>query len=250
VSTPETPSLGAQARGCGKRVKGGIYVEVPTGPFGRPLEDFLIEPPVVVDPSELGLSPIGVKLIQKDGVYHILDWVGTNYYPNVADFVEEARIMGISRRLPKTLDFQKLTAGSRLILLHPRAHDDNWAAIWTRHYETWTCPKEPGKKNGEIVAGSAPCIGFWWRDLAPASVEKNDGAEAVPGAGDDLRRMPAFSYTGWARPDDIPAGHKLAIFGSFPIGNLTVINDPDGGEFDEAYRRAGAANLIVNTEDE
>src|SRR5512134_804276 len=133
-------SLGAAMRGCGKRVAGGIYAECPLSSGGRPIEDFLIEPPVKVDPNEIGLSPIGVKLIErKDGV-HVLDWVGKEGYPNVADFVEEVRHLGLSRRLPKTLDFTKITANSLIVLLHENAWIAGWRGLLLK--TSWTCPKD------------------------------------------------------------------------------------------------------------
>jgi hypothetical protein len=96
-------------RGCGTRVKGGIYAECKLSPFGMPIEHFLIDPPNPI-PDDLGLTPVGVKLFERDGVFHILDWVGSAHYKNVADFIEETRNFGASRRLSKSTDFSKLTA--------------------------------------------------------------------------------------------------------------------------------------------
>lgn len=52
-------------------------------PVSQPLH-FLCDPPVLVD--DWHLSPVGVQLIERNGITHIIDWVGSMYYPNVADF--------------------------------------------------------------------------------------------------------------------------------------------------------------------
>src|SRR5205823_2743309 len=55
------------------------------------------------------------------GVTHVLDIVGREHYPTVAGFIDEARRMGISRRISRNSDFSKITQASRLLLLHPHA---------------------------------------------------------------------------------------------------------------------------------
>src|SRR6476661_7910822 len=107
-------------RGCGFRVKGAIYAEVALSPKGtiKPL-DCLLDPPILV-PPELNLSDVGVKLWERDGVWHIIDRVGFTNYPNVLDFVLEAFTLeyeiegamkvqgaglGISRKLSPYLDY-------------------------------------------------------------------------------------------------------------------------------------------------
>lgn len=116
----------AVPRGCGPaRDEGGIYAEVGLSPVGLPLSFFLVDPPIPVSCAALGLTPVGVTLIEREGVTHVLDWVGSTHYPNVADFVEETLLFGLSRRLPQTLDFARLGPLSRIILVHGRAHIDN-----------------------------------------------------------------------------------------------------------------------------
>ncbi len=109
-------------RGCGYRQPGAAYLAVPLGPGGRPVEEFLIDPPVVVDdPGALGLTSIGTTMIERGGITHVLDIVGREHYPTVLAFVDEARRMGISRRISRNSDFSKITPASRLLLLHPHA---------------------------------------------------------------------------------------------------------------------------------
>ncbi len=123
-------------RGCGHREKGGVYFECNTGPGGAPIEEFLVDPPQQVDTRLL--CKAGIKLVNTDGVWHILDWIGHGFYPNVADFIEEARRFGVSRRLRANLDFSKITPESRLLCVHARAWIEN-AGSWP---DIWTCPKE------------------------------------------------------------------------------------------------------------
>ena len=60
-------------------------------------------------------------MIERDGVTHVLDIVGRQHYPTVLAFVDEARRMGISRRISRNSDFSRITPASRLLLLHPHA---------------------------------------------------------------------------------------------------------------------------------
>lgn len=110
-----------QRRGCGVRKPGGIYLCVPTGPGGAPIEAFLVDPPVVIDAASLGVAAVGQHLVQHGGAWHVLDIVGREHYPAVQAFIEEARRQGISRRAPGALAFELLGQGSRLLLAHQRA---------------------------------------------------------------------------------------------------------------------------------
>lgn len=101
-------------RGCGTREQGGIYLETGTSAWGEPLEAFLADPPIPMTCD----SKVGVELTERHGVVHVLDWVGQEHYPYVADVLEEGRHYGFSRRIPKTLDLSRLTRESRLMLVH------------------------------------------------------------------------------------------------------------------------------------
>src|SRR5579862_2920010 len=86
-------------RGCGQRVKGGLYIECGLSAGGQPLEYFLIDPPQLLDGRALGITPVGTKLIEFGGATHVVDWVGSKSYKGVCDFVEEVRKFGLSRRI-------------------------------------------------------------------------------------------------------------------------------------------------------
>jgi hypothetical protein len=156
-------------RGCGTRVAGGVYAECGTSPFGEPVEYFLVEPWGKADAAALGLSSIGVKVIEnpETGVSHVFDIVGQEHYRNVADFIEETRVLGVSRRLPKTLDFSKLTADSRLVLLHRRA----WIGYAKEHFDARrdeglpnVCPKHCEYHIADFIQPRF-CASLWWEDV-------------------------------------------------------------------------------------
>jgi hypothetical protein len=142
MTNPLLPLVTSGARrGCGYRQPGGAYFAVPVGPGGRPIEEFLIDPPVVIDdPRRLGLASVGVTLIERDGVTHVIDIVGREHYPTVASFIDEARRLGISRRAPRTIDFARITPASRLLLAHPHADIANAAEFRARSAAPATSP--------------------------------------------------------------------------------------------------------------
>jgi hypothetical protein len=235
-------------RGCGRRKEGGIYAECGLSKHGKPVEHFLVDPPLLVDAEVLGLTTIGVKLIQVEGVWHIFDIVGAEHYPNVADFVEEVRVMGASRRLAKTLDFAKLTSDSKLVLLHRRAHIDNteeyFTPMGTWMPSSWHCPKYLLEHEAADHL-PAMCAGLWWHDIEWAGTELlTEQNEMVASVARIRRRMPGFRYDAWARPAGIQPQYRLAAFMVLPITNLAVIRAQDGSHRD-SLRAAERAHLPV-----
>lgn len=260
-------------RGCGTRQSGGIYAECGLDPLGgAPLQDFLIDPPHPV-PVELGLTAVGVKLVELGGTWHILDVIGRQHYPNVADFLEEVANQGLSRRLPRNLEYAKLGPGSRIILAHVRAiiedplpyQQDRWAARYARWAGHQICPRgRPDHDQSAAAAERGMCAGLWWEDVEGAEVpdplKQGDGE----GAGEVVlnpevpyrtvvRRMPAFSYIAARRPDSLLAPapgprYSLGFFASFPITNLSVIRDERGGTHEAALQAASRAGLEVRLE--
>lgn len=90
---------------------------VPSSPFGRPLEDFLLDPQIKWDGPQLR-APMEVP--DSENTYHILLGIGQRYYPYFPDFFEEAKVMGVSKRIPRTFIPTKLKEGkSRFLLVHP-----------------------------------------------------------------------------------------------------------------------------------
>jgi hypothetical protein len=122
----------------------------------------VLDPAPAIDPVTFGLSPIGVKVIERDGIVHLMDWVGEEHYPTPAAFLDEAATMGISRRLPGTTIATRLSPGeSRLLLVHKHA----WMAEEVRQHtllnEPWYCPHhDVDHEAGACDEGV--CSGAWW----------------------------------------------------------------------------------------
>lgn len=249
-------------RGCGTRVAGGVYVVCPMGPNGRPLESFLLDPPVPIDMDALGLAPRGVQLLDRDGATHVLDYVGAQHYPNVADFLEEVRRFGLSRRVPRTLDFSRLGSRSRILIAHGRGwiDGDRWPYYadgpggWSvpdhyplvgRHVRptSWECPKGlPAHDGISARTFDLPmCCGLFWEDIeggAPAG-----DSRAVE------RAMPSFAYTARRRPDGVTPRYRPALVASFPIAWLEIVRDRDGGEHEQTAAAVRRSGLPVRLED-
>ena len=230
-------------RGCGSRVVGGIYAEVKNGTGGSPIEAFLIDPPQAVDAQALGLTDKGVRLIEIGGVWHVFDIVGEKHYPYVADFVEEGRRMGISRRLPQNLDFEKLDlVNSRLVLLHRKALITNVevAGFLERYH---VCPKALPEHEEGLLDGM--CAAFWWQDFAAKALDD-----------DGFRELKSEDkYAASMRPKGrAKSERELAIFMSLPITNLAVIsgrNTEENARVQEVYEKvAGQSKFEVTLEDE
>lgn len=226
-------------------------------PEGRPLEDFLIDPPQPL-PHQLPLARQGVLLVERDGCRHVVDWVGVNHYPNVADFLEEARRYGVSRRIPRSAQFEFLQPGARLLLVHARAIPRSIAAYRRRiepenESARWSCPQ--GKEEHQL--GATLCAGVWWEDVDPAAVRLYSIRGAPDTAPSELlprwgtRTIPSCTYDCHARPVDVLPLWLPGFIASFPITRLAVIRDPEQEVRTtaalEAARRSG---LLVSLEEE
>lgn len=215
-------------RGCGKRQSGGVYIEVGTSGDGEgyPVEHFLTDPPVEV-PQTLDIGARGVQLIERGGVWHVLDWVGEDSYPNVADLIEEVRRFGLSRRAQKTLEFGKLTKDSRILLIHRKAVVEN-VAEWGSQLSKLPCPKAA---CGCAVCATAAnrdhgCAKVWWLDI-------EDGV-AVDQIGEEVsavrRSCGDTEYRGWACPSASPPRYRAGFFLSLPVGRIAVISGEESSE--------------------
>src|SRR5919204_591068 len=152
-----TAAIASLPRGCGTRVRGAAYWECGLDPDGATIEEFLIDCPSLI-PSGLSVAPRGVTTIEVGGVTHVVDWVGSEHYLNVSDFVSEVSRLGLSRRLPSTLDFSKITPASRILLIHARARVEN-ASL----YGPFRCPKGfhdhgPGCPDPAVSPPHAPVL--------------------------------------------------------------------------------------------
>jgi len=128
--------IGGGRRGCGYRIPHALYLTVATSVFSKPLEHFVIDPPIPYK-HKFTRSPRFVWN-NKTKAFDIVMWVGEKYYPMPWDFLEEARHIGISKRIPKNIDFSKISSKSRLILVHknviPEFEYEVEKTLWLR---TW-----------------------------------------------------------------------------------------------------------------
>jgi hypothetical protein len=229
-------------RGCGTREQGGVYAELGLGPFGTPVEEFLIDPPIPVDPDEMGITAIGVKILPvrlpgwENPLNCVVDWVGSLHYPNVADFVEEVKRFGLSRRLPKNLDFSLLTPDSRILLIHRNAYIANPSPIWEGENEI--CFRQMHGRGEN-------CAGLHWSVIQGGVPIEETNPRVVK------RAMPSFSYLGKAIPPGIDPEFKVAAFALFPIGSLVVIRDlTNEKDSIETSVKAAKAGLPVHLTDQ
>ena len=118
---------------------------------------------MIDDPARLGLASVGVTLIERDGVTHVIDIVGREHYPTVASFIDEARRLGISRRAPRTIDFDQITPASRLLLAHAHADIANAPEFPCEE----RCPCHVAE---HLVPGFGDmCARLWWEEPLEAA---------------------------------------------------------------------------------
>lgn len=237
------------ARGCGTRVAGGIYFEVATSPFGKPIDHFLYDPPVEL-PEGLELPARGQVVLPRpddSGVYDVYDRIGSEHYPNVQDVIEETRHMGLSRRAAKTTDFALLGRGSMIILAHARAIIENPVP----YYDVigaelpvggrmWWCPKHIAE-HATFKLYPHMCAGLWRHDI--------EGGIATDAGSVIERIVGSTSYFAYARPEGVNSRAHIGLFAGLPLGGITVIRDDDGmhhGALDKAL----LSRLPVSVEDE
>lgn len=246
-------------RGCGFRMEGGVYWEVGLSENGKPLETFILCPPVRIShivQEGLRVAPQGVSLLERDGVWHVLDWVGSIFYPNVADFLEEARRFGVSRRCELQAEqYAKLTKESRLLTMHSAAWIDHVKPYWghrlgleiesSREEANWIyCPlhleqHQPDKANHDQTM----CAGLYWEDVLFCD---SPDSERI-----GRREMPSFSYA-CGRPPIVSSlegmTHSLAIFASFPLGRMVVVRDNTAGTHEEKMAKLQGISQDIRVE--
>jgi hypothetical protein len=225
------------ARLCGAtRVAGGLYWE--SYPLWRPVDPtrqsstamaeimrqrttmLVLDPPIRIDPEAIGLQAVGVKMIERNGVYHLMDWVGVQHYPNVADFVEEATRFGVSRRIPSNMRVDLLTNESRLLLVHERAWLEGRGDLMddpSRRCPTHRVDHEMRDVTVEM------CVRYWWDDLEGGTqVVTNGRAVARALSGEQ-------SYYGRRRRAGPLPQRMPAIFASLKLERFAVVRDTANG---------------------
>jgi hypothetical protein len=168
-------------RGCGVREPGGVYLECGLSKNGRPLEEFLVDPPLPppegkgkeelankpqlwvrtarTDPDDPATDYVVMHPGTEQPIVDILIWIGAEHYPHVCDCIEEGRRYGFSRKLNPNLDLSQLTRYSRMILLHPYALNTLWDQ------------QQPPLYCGKSVPGHASFHEEWGDDDGPQTDE-------------------------------------------------------------------------------
>jgi hypothetical protein len=246
-------------RGCGRRIEGGIYAETGTSTTGKPVEAFLFDPVIPVDdPPSHGFSPVGVHPIEGvNGIWNAGDWVGETHYAYPADYVEEVRRFGSSRRLPRTFDFSTISAKSRLVFMHSRAVIQNYQALAQERPEYTQVARQPwcpqNKPHHQHPGQAEPsvrqqCAALHWETFDPA------GKDIDLANDPDLDARAAFrvfkglwEYRCAVAPR--PQRYSPGLFMWLPIHRLVVIRDPYGDTHKEALEAAQKAQVPLDMED-
>ncbi len=219
---------GARLCGSGRSV-GSVYVEIPIATNGAPIETFYCDPPKPISLREFGVAATGQGLIEKDGVHHLIDHVGSDSYPLVTDFFEEAKRRGFSRKIRSNFDFSKLSVASKILFVHSRGRVTNHADYATS-LDNFSCPC--GKEH---LAGN-DCIGLHWH-VAPGPRERNLAR------GQSYNLMPRHPMANEPEMEE-------AIVAALPIHQLAIIAD-SAGVFDnvlhDAVKLAGLPVRISRT---
>ena len=145
-------------RGCGKRKPGGVYICTKLSSDGVPLEEFIIDPPRPYE-GEKFRTPL---ILERDGLCHLLFWVGRAFYPFPSDFIEEVRRFGASKRVPVDFPIEKLSKGSLMFFVHPRAIIKNHTAL--------PPPPRCPKNLAEHLSNETYCLGHSYQ-VAPVNDE-------------------------------------------------------------------------------
>src|SRR5437016_8593772 len=132
---------------------------------GRPLDEFLIDPPLPVPPglhlvnkpqTWQRLLPSGEPALDEEElpIFDLLICVGQEHYPYAPDYLEETRRFGASRRLNPNLDLSLLSRSSRMILAHPLVIN----TAWQEQRQPESCKKEVPGHNTCITRGDDTAV--------------------------------------------------------------------------------------------
>ena len=223
--------VGLTAKGgqrmCGTgRQAGSIYVECGLFLNGTPIHQYLKDPPERIQPAMHGMSRLGVQVITKDGISHIIDWVGEDSYPYPADFIEEAKRMGVSRKIQPNADLRLIGKNSFLILVHSKGSMNNMEEVSAA--TDFLCPNLK-HQQGER------CCGLHW---------------AAPGDENNQRQLAEGSYDVIPPSPDAPKPEYVpAIFMAVPISAITIIRNHDGSVNNAAWESVSKSGFTPNVSD-
>jgi len=206
-------------RGCGKRVEGGLYACCDASPWGRPIEDFLVDPaqPIETEPFR---AP---QFVGSD----LLMWVGEEFYPTVPDFVEEAQVWGVSRRLPDNFPIDKIAHGCKMFMVHRNAmiSYSQYTSLIEK-LPSLECPKKLEHHEHPTATNLQRCLGSLW-PLASLKGGRTWPANTL----DDCRMIMRFcgdtQYAVFDLNDVVSPdwpNYEVGIFAAFPITSFQYVS--------------------------
>jgi len=231
-------------RGCGERKDKGLYLECSPSKDGAPIEHFIFDLPIPVNQE-----PFRAPILYRDkrsGIYHVLIWVGKKFYESPWDFIREAEVKGISRRIPKNFPIHKLSRGSKMLFIHSDAVIKNWKELVEELRKQGIteipCPK--GNKKHKNLEDN--CISLLYYLLKGKETEEEskfgrwvdrkvgDLVYSIPNPFKELNFQPVF---------------ETGIFLYVPITNIAYITKD--GQVEESVKEAAQnCNLPVLIKEE
>lgn len=266
-------------RGCGRRVAGGVYLETGFSPYGRPLEHFLIDPPILITDEmmqDLGISPQGVSLFQDPSteVWHIINWIGATHYQHFGDFYYEGKRFGFSTRAPITTRFELLSRQSEIVHIHPNGHLRNWHDYVLSHMSNTqrACPRAYTEHLSDTSSDGEMCIDLLDHAVdagTPYGEQHPDTPETAYHARHVERQCPAFTWGTryydeyeditrpeypphdvYCSPEGVDPEWAPAMVLRLPISRLTLIEGADDHKQKLQELEARASGLPVAVESE
>ena len=146
-------------------------------------------------------------------------------------------------RLPKSLEYERLTRESRLLVIHSRAYVEN-ARDYYLHEETEIVrPCFRGNPEHDFDASHLSgelCSRLWWQDVESGPLDERAGYRRIP-----CGRL----YTCHATPEGVKPDYSVGIFGAFPVKQIEVIRGDDG-EHEETAEKVKASHIPMFFADE
>lgn len=234
-------------RGCGRRQDGALYACSGTSSYGRPVEDFIVDPPLpwTLGPFR-GVRPWSKINASGQEVHDMMLWVGAENYPFVPDFVEEGRMHGFCKRIPTgRLDGEGGAVGgpaqygkvrpseSRMVLIHPKAIAESSYLV---HYESGLsigrdvgCSACGSGANTmrthltEHVSGSPSCTFATWDLSALADDTPKHGVDLSDVAWAAIKTPSVLYRVRRHEESDVPPTYAPGIFLALPVTHFEYV---------------------------
>jgi len=222
-------------RGCGERAQGGLYVSIGTSPMGRSIEFFLVDPAIRWDGGQLR-APMLVP--DEKRTYHVLLGIGKQHYPFGPDFIEEAKVMGVSKRVPHDFDPSKLEYGrSKFLLVHPRA------ILGFEVQADFECRTGQDKQKHRCTSLLWPASSLVSLPPKHEVIEEDKAGFGVPSPPNVRIRTPSVEYR-TRHPffhNGDPLDYTAGVVLSFPVFSFDFVNKKGGvpGEITDRFSTSG-----------